>query len=197
MKDRMLLYRFLKVILGALFRIAFRIRVHGINKLQKGPLMLASNHISDLDPIILAITCDRPVYFMAKKELFKYSLVSNFIKILGAFPVDRENADLKSIKHAMGLLREDKVLGIFPEGTRVKNVDIKNLKEGIGLIAIKSKVDIQPVYIETDYKLFRPINVYYRDIISINEFSNVEKKEKGRTVTKKLFNAIYGIKEIL
>src|SRR5699024_9236133 len=149
----MFLYKFLKVVLSVIFRIIFRI--HVINKQdltnKNESLIICSNHISALDPIILAINFDRHINFMAKKELFKNKLVGKFLKTLGAFPIDRQELDMKSIRYSMNLLKENKVLGIFPEGTRVKKVDSSNMKEEIGLMASRTNSNMLPIYIERDY----------------------------------------------
>lgn len=189
-------YKIVKGILSIVFRIIYSVEVLGDNNQGDGPIMVCSNHISDLDPIILAICYKKPIHFMAKKELFKNSIFGWLISKAGAFPVDRNNADLKSIKHAMSLLKSNEVLGIFPEGTRVKSVSIQNMKERVGLIASKSSADIQPVFIDTEYKLFRKVKVHFRPIIKINEFDSIPKKEKGKEITNSLFASIYNIKEL-
>lgn len=189
-------YKIVKAILNIIFRILFRIEVIGDNNQGEGSIMLCSNHISDLDPIILGLTYDKPIHYMAKKELFKNPIFGWLIKKAGAFPVDRENMDISSIKYAMGILRKDEVLGVFPEGTRVKNVDIANMKEGVALIASKSSADIQPVFIDTDYKLFKKIKVHFRPMIQTELFDGIPKKEKGKVITKELFESIYDKKEL-
>lgn len=191
----MFLYKFLKVVLSVIFRIIFRIQV--INKQDftnnNEPLIICSNHISALDPIILAINFDRHINFMAKKELFKNKLVGKFLKTLGAFPIDRQELDMKSIRYSMNLLKENKVLGIFPEGTRVKKVDSSNMKEGIGLMASRTNSNILPIYIETDYKLFKPVKIYYRPIIDIENYKELSNKDKIHQITKDTYKSIYNL----
>ncbi|MGO4986743.1 lysophospholipid acyltransferase family protein [Gallicola sp. Sow4_E12] len=189
-------YWIVRNILYIVFHIVYRIEIIGDNDQGTGAIMICSNHTSDLDPIILAIAYKKPIHFMAKKELFKNPVFGWLIEKAGAFPVDRGNVDLKSVKHAMGLLKSERVLGIFPEGTRVKTVDIANMKEGVSLIAAKSGADIQPVLIETNYKLFKKVRVHFRPIIKMEQFNDIPKKEKGKIITNNLFASIYNSKEL-
>ena len=186
-------YFIIRGILWVIFNIIYRIEVIGDNSKKEDRVMICSNHTSDLDPIILAITYKPPIHFMAKKELFKNFVFGYLLGKAGAFPVDRENTDIKSIRHGMGLLRDSEVLGVFPEGTRVSNIDYNNMKEGVSLIASKSKASIQPVYISTNYKPFSKIRVYYREPIHIEQFSGLPKKLQVSEITRELFNSIYDL----
>lgn len=193
----MILYNFLKVVLSIIFRIFFRIKVINRPKIAKDQsLVICANHISILDPIVLAITFNRHINYMAKKELFDNKFLGWFLRTLGAFPIDRDKLDMKSVRYSMSLLKEGKVLGIFPEGTRVKTVDIENIKEGIGLMASRTNSDILPVYIETEYKLFRPIKIYYRPMIEMENYKEMDKKTRTHEITKDTYKSIYNLEEI-
>ena len=103
-------------------KILFPTKVVGKKNLIKGKALMICNHRSLLDPIIMA--CAIPsirLSFMGKKELFKNKFVGWFLKSLGVFPVDREKADLASIKHTLYLLKKEKPVVVFPEGTRNKS----------------------------------------------------------------------------
>lgn len=191
----MFLYKFLKAVLSVILRIIFRIQVIDKKDFSNNeePLIICSNHINALDPIILAINFDRHINFMAKKELFNKKLVGRFLTRLGAFPIDREELDMKSIRYSMNLLKENKVLGIFPEGTRVKKVDSSNMKEGIGLMASRTNANILPIYLETEYKLFKPIKMYYRPIIEIEDYKELNNKDKIHQITEDTYKSIYNL----
>ncbi|HHX68715.1 MAG: lysophospholipid acyltransferase family protein [Miniphocaeibacter sp.] len=190
------MYWFFRNILWVLLRIIFRIEIHGKENMNtNGKLIICSNHISLLDPLILAITYNRQIHFMAKKELFEIPIVGKLFYKVGAFPVDRKKADLKSIKQSLKILKEDKVLGIFPEGTRVKTIDTNNVKDGIGMMANRANADILPVHIETNYKLFRKVKVSYKPVVKIDTFSEIPKEEKNRTITLAAYNEIYDLSE--
>lgn len=165
-------YKVLRVIVMIVFYIIFRIKIEGRENIpKKGRLIIAANHISFLDPVILSFCTKRPINFMGKQELFESKLANWFFRKLNAFPVNREGTDLTAVKHSLKLLENEKVLGIFPEGTRVKEFNIENAKSGVGLLALKTKTPIIPVYIDGNYKLFGKIKVnigkpiLYNDII--------------------------------
>ena len=192
------MYWFFRNILWVVMRILFRIEINGkenIDLENKDRLIICSNHISMWDPITLAVTYNRQVNFMAKKELFEIPVVGPIFYKVGAFPVERDKVDLKSVKQSLKILKEDKVLGIFPEGTRVKSIDLENVKEGIGLIANKANSNIQPVNIETEYKFFKKIKVTYMPIVKIEDFNELPKKEKSKAVTLAAYKEIYNITE--
>lgn len=193
----MYLYSVIRGIVGILFRLLYRLEVHGKdNVLEEGRLILCSNHISNLDPIILSIVFPRQVCWMAKKQLFKNKVLSCFLTKLGAFPVDREESDLSAIRNALKVLKKESVLGIFPEGTRVKEMNIENAKSGVALISIKANSPVLPVYIEGHFKPFSKIRVYFGKPISF--FSKDDKKlttEDYRLFSKEILQSIYSIKD--
>lgn len=190
------MYWFLRNICWVIFRIGFRIEVDGKENITgEDKLIICSNHISLLDPIILAITFNRQIHFMAKKELFEIPIIGKIFYMIGCIPVDRSKADLKSVRESLKILKEDRVLGIFPEGTRVKEVSEDNVKDGIGLMANRGKSNILPVYIDTEYKIFRKVKVSYRPIIEIEKFQDIDRAEINRTLTLAAYREIYNITE--
>ena len=127
----------------------------GIENLpENGGLIIASNHVSYLDPAVLVASLNRKIYFITKKEVFKNTFVSFILKNLNAFSVNRENVDILSFKKAINILREEKVLGIFPEGTRSLNGELQELKLGVVKIAMKTGVPILPVGIIGTYEIY-------------------------------------------
>ena len=127
----------------------------GIENLpQSGGLIIASNHVSYLDPAVLAASLNRKIYFLTKKEVFKNTFVIFILKNLNAFSVDRENVDMLAFKKAINILREEKVLGIFPEGARSSNGKLQELKLGVIRTAMKTGVPILPVGIIGTYKIY-------------------------------------------
>jgi len=187
-----MLYSIMKVILWPINKVLFRFEAVNRPDLDKDKrLILCSNHISAMDPILIAMTFNRKISFMAKIELFKNKLVGSFLRGLGAIPVDREKSDLKAIKSSLGVLKEEKVLGIFPEGTRVKSIAEENMKTGIGYLAYRGQADILPVEIVGSYKPFRKMKVVYKEPIAIEDYKDVDKKEVYDLITKDIYRAIY------
>jgi 1-acyl-sn-glycerol-3-phosphate acyltransferase len=111
---------------------------------SSGPVIIAANHVSNWDPVVLALVLNRPVYFMGKTSLFKYKIMAAICTALHAFPVKRGVPDRQAIRRALQVLEEGNILGIFPEGARNPKGDIKALA-GVGMIAIKSGAPVVPV----------------------------------------------------
>lgn len=191
-------YHIVRFIANIVFRIIFRFDIKGIENIpQKGRVVLCSNHISILDPIMLAIAIPRPIIFMAKKELFENKFLAKLIHGLGSFPVDRQGADISSIKKSLRTLKGEKILGIFPEGTRVQKMDLDNVKPGVGLISIKSKSPIIPVYIESKYKLFNKVTIKVGKPMYFD--SDYEKKltiENYKDISISIMESIYSLKNL-
>jgi 1-acyl-sn-glycerol-3-phosphate acyltransferase len=148
-------YDVVRAICWFICNLFWKIDVVGMENVPKeGGLILASNHVSYLDPIVLAITVKRKIYFITKKEAFNNFFCNTLLKNLNAFPVDRGKIDIRSLKKSLDILQEKKVLGIFPEGTRSKNGKLQELKLGIIKIAIKTGVPILPVGIIGTHKIY-------------------------------------------
>ncbi len=165
-----------------LYRIAIRglrillyfimpMRVIGREKLlyNKGVLM-AANHQSFWDPIFIAMAYKEPMRFMAKKELFKFKPFGALLGALGAFPVDRGHADLKAVKKALGILKSNAPLLLFPEGTRVQAGEQADIKHGVAMFALKTKSPIQPIALVGSFKPFCTTYVVIGDAIYYEEY---------------------------
>lgn len=192
----MYFYRIARIIVSIIFRIIFRIEINGKENIpMEGPLIVCSNHISNLDPIILGIAFNRPIIFMAKKELFNSRFIAKIMTGLGAFPVDRKGSDIAAIKTSFRVLKNEQVLGIFPEGTRVHEMDLDNVKPGIGLISIKNKSPVIPVFIESNYKLFSKVVVNIGEPILFDEYHGQKLETQDYwEVSKKIMKSIYSLK---
>ena len=149
----------LKKIFQAGFRLAFGgVEVHGMNNVPPdGPLIVASNHRSYLDPVILASFLPRRVYHMAKRELFRNPLFARLITYYGAFPVDRDGtARASTFRTALRLLSLNGAVVIFPEGGIVDSTAEVEVKEGVATLAAMSRAPVLPVYIAGSNTLIRP-----------------------------------------
>lgn len=132
-----------------ILKIFCRMRVCGKENIpQKGGFLLASNHTSYLDPVIISCVCRRKLNFMAKEELFSRPLFSRFLYLLGIFPVKRGTADLSALKEAMRRLKEGKGLVLFPEGSRNPGGEPIAPQPGVGFLAAKINVPVIPVFIQ-------------------------------------------------
>jgi len=128
---------------------------------RQGAFILASNHISNLDPVVLGICSVRRLNFMAKIELFKGAL-GFFLKKLGAFPVKRGESDFGAMREALRRLKEDKVVLIFVEGTRRIGNAPSKAQAGVGFLALRSGVPIVPVYVQGTDKVMAPGTKFFK-----------------------------------
>lgn len=151
-----MLYAILQIVFRLFFKLFFRAEIHGLDNIPNdGALILAANHASNWDPPLLACFLSRPVSYMAKEELFEIPVFSAGIKSCHAFPVKRGAADRAAIKAATDVLKEERCLGLFPEGTRSKTGELKKAEAGIGLIAAMTKAPVVPAAIIGTEKIFR------------------------------------------
>ena len=148
-----MIYTIVKGLLKLIFTVVLRLKIEGRENIPKdGPLVIASNHLSLLDPPVLGTAATRKIHFMAKEELF-VPVLGTIYKILGAFPVRRGGADRAAIKHGIEILESGNVLAIFPEGTRSKTGELGKAQPGALMMASKVKATIVPAcIIGTDYK---------------------------------------------
>ena len=122
---------------------------------RQGAFILASNHISNLDPVLLGICSVRRLNFMAKKELFK-GLLGFFLTHLGSFPVKRGEADFVAMREALRRFKVGRVILIFVEGSRRIGNEPSKAQAGVGFLAMKSGVPIVPVYVQGTNKVMAP-----------------------------------------
>lgn len=149
----------LKIYLG----ICHPVRIHGKENIPtEGPVIVCGNHISMRDPFVVATSMKPALRFMGKKELWDIKPLRPILDALGGFPVDRGASDTSALRTSINILKENQVLGIFPEGTR--NTDDgqpHTIQSGVASIALRGKAKLVPVYIQGPYKLFRPIHITF------------------------------------
>ena len=130
-----------------------KINYIGIENVPKeGGFIVASNHITALDPLYIGCRFPRNIHFMGKEELFKKSFIGCFLTHMNCFPISRGAANKVSIDYAIKVIKEGNVLGIFPEGTRSKDYTPGAPKAGVALISVATGADILPVSIYTSKK---------------------------------------------
>lgn len=168
------LYPIARAIANVVVRVLFRVKYVGKENIPDSQgYILASNHISNLDPVVHAISMKNRVFYMGKSELFEKRLVAFFLKRFQGFPVNRNRGDLSAIEYAIRVVNEGNILGIFPEGTRSKTGKPLPPKAGIALIANKTGADVLPVsvYCEGKVRPFKKITVRFGEIIKNNELT--------------------------
>ena len=152
---------FIKVIAYIPFWLLYPTFIKKKTKLPKGKCIFVCNHVSNIDALILLNSFWRAQYVIAKKELFKRPLLRAFLKGMKSIPIDRDNVEISTIKQCMSVLKKDKVLTIFPEGTRNKtDKPLLEIKDGAGVFAVKSGAPIVPIWIKKRPKPFVFNTVY-------------------------------------
>lgn len=135
-----------RVVYGTYYRIACGMKITGRENVPKDKFfIIASNHLSAIDPFIVIDATGRHVAYMAKQELFEKPVARFFLNALGAFAVNREKLGVSTIKTALGIKKTNWVLGLFPQGTREIDGNMDNITRGFAGLAKTLKCDILPV----------------------------------------------------
>lgn len=164
---------FVRNLVKGIYKLVYDFNIEGIENIpQDRPVILASNHRSYADPVILTMPMKLPVTYMAKEELFKNRLFGWFIRKLGAFPVKRGAGDMSVIEDSANILRSGKNLVIFPEGTRSRDGKVGKGKTGVALIAAMSGADVVPCGI-----CFEGEKLHFRSKLTL-KFGKVIKAEE-------------------
>ena len=173
MKRRNPIYVVGRILVIPIFKLLFFYKVNGKKNLpKKGPYIVCSNHLSNYDPVFLALTQKRQIYYMAKAELFKNRFFSWLIRKLGAFPVERGAGDGKAINEAEQVVNDGRLLGIFIEGTRSKTGEFLRPKSGAAIIAQQMNVPVIPVCItpkNKKVKVFQKVTISWGKPMSVEE----------------------------
>ncbi|MBQ8749030.1 MAG: 1-acyl-sn-glycerol-3-phosphate acyltransferase [Clostridia bacterium] len=151
------MYKFLRFICYLPVKILLPTKVIGKENLDKeGRIIIACNHQSILDIAILIINLKRKIHFVGKKEIFKNKFLKWFFTKMGVIELDRDNLDLYTIKKIISVLKNEEVLGIFPEGTRNKTEEpLLSFRDGTTLFAEKTNAPVVPMIITRMPKIFR------------------------------------------
>ncbi len=128
-------------------QLYFRIRRGGREHIPAGPVILAANHRSFLDPFAIGTCLGRPIYFVSKCEIFDNRAIGWFLNCLGAFPVRRGESDEESVATALALLARGEAVVIFPEGKRYRSGPLQEPKRGVGHLALESGAPVVPIAI--------------------------------------------------
>jgi 1-acyl-sn-glycerol-3-phosphate acyltransferase len=140
------LYWMARALLVPFFLVYLRMHRIGREHLPRGgPLLLAANHRSFLDPFVIGTLVRRPVYYMAKRELFQRRWQAWILNALGAFPVDRGAGDRDAMRTARAILRRGDCVVIFPEGTRTRRGPLGEPHRGVGRLALETGAPVAPV----------------------------------------------------
>ncbi|HEV2997491.1 MAG TPA: lysophospholipid acyltransferase family protein [Solirubrobacteraceae bacterium] len=140
------LYWAVRAVLLPFFLVYFRLERIGREHVpSSGPLLIAANHRSFLDPFVIGSLTRRPVYYVAKRELFRRRWQAWVLNALGAFPIDRGASDEDAMATAREILLRGDCVVIFPEGTRVRSGPLGTPHRGVGRLALQTGAEVLPV----------------------------------------------------
>lgn len=181
-------------VVSVFFKLWFKINIMNYERFEKlkTGCIVAPNHISIWETLIIPCLSKRLMYMMAKEELFKNKFNKWFFGKMKVFPIKRGKNDLTAVKTAVKLLRDGKSVCIFPQGTRVKATDKKlHFKSGVIMIAHAAKVPIVPVGVVADYKFRSKVNIVYGEPVYFTDLYDKKlTKEDIDVALKKLEESV-------
>lgn len=173
------LYDLAKYSFWAMFGTVWRMRVYGMRNVPKtGPLIVACNHLSYLDPPVLGTACPRRIEYMAKRQLFEIPVLGPLISAVGAYPVDREGSAAAAVKRSVEVLRRGGAIGIFPEGTR-NLAGTAEVRGGVALLAGLAHCPVVPARVvgTSGARRLQGFRVYFGPPMSLPEGRKASREE--------------------
>lgn len=183
-----------KIVKIILCRLIYQVEFEGNENIDKDKrYVFMVNHVGSLDAVFIWSDIEE-LAMMAKEEIFKFKPLGAIFKAVGAFPIARGKKDFGHVLHAVKVInKENKNLLIFPEGTRharLKNVKAKN---GAAYIAVAAGVEVIPVHITENYRIFKKIKIIYKQPVKLNiTKENIKDKELLTKETARIMDIIYG-----
>ncbi|SDB91429.1 1-acyl-sn-glycerol-3-phosphate acyltransferase [Pelagirhabdus alkalitolerans] len=175
-------YHIAKNVVWYISKPLFRMEVIGAENIPKsGPVIICSNHISNFDPPMVGGSAPRVVHFLAKEELFEKKWLKPILTNVNAFPIKRGMSDRNALRKALGLLKEGKTLGLFPEGTRSKSMELGKGLSGVGFFALRSEATVVPCAIIGPYKIGRKLKIVYGKPVNMKQLREDKVSAKEAT----------------
>ena len=193
-------YRFAKVVCNVVCKLWFKLEYYGMENLptDRG-YILVGNHQSYWDPVMMGLKLDTTLTFMANEKLFHKPVLAPVIRGLGAFPVNLKKPDMTAIHTAKKVVKEGKVLALFPEGTRSHDGKLLKFKGGVIYIASVTGEDVVPVCItyQNGGKFRSRILIRYGRVIPNHEVLEGKKKdtESMRLAAAKLQDVVQQLQD--
>lgn len=195
-----IIYRSARSLAKLVFLTAYGLKVYGLEHFFKGGAIIAPNHTSYYDPPLVGVSWPEEIFFLARKSLFQKPLLGTLIRQLNSYPVTGTAQDLASIKQICQLLLENKKVVIFPEGIRSYTGELSPIKSGIGMLAIRCRCPIIPVYINGCYavwnrthrfpRLWGNVACVFGSPISSDRFHELDKKTAQEAIANEVRRSI-------
>ncbi len=196
----MVLYWILRPIMWLFYKICYRVKVIGKeNLIKKGKCIVACNHLGKADVLVVGALYPNRTIFLSKIEWYNNKFFGWILKKLGSIPIDRDKPSISTIKEALKVLKENKRLGIFPEGRRnFETNDLQEIKQGTAMFAVKGQALITPVIIYDRLKMFKKSYVIVGKPIDFSEYYNVRySDEVSSKCTEILENSMKSLQQEL
>lgn len=182
-----------------IFSTYFRGEVYNAHNVpERGPLIIASNHVGYIDPFCVGAAVNRRICYLCRESAFKWPIIGYLLKKWNAVPVDRDGKNPRGLKAVLDRLKDGEAVMLFPEGTRTYDGNLQRAKPGIGLLVAQSQAPVLPVRIFGMWEAFnrhmkfpRPkkVKVVFGELISFDE--KIEKlKNSDRESAKLLYQEI-------
>jgi 1-acyl-sn-glycerol-3-phosphate acyltransferase len=186
----------------ALSQALFSFRFSGKHHVPlTGPVLIVSNHQSNLDPVLVGLACPRQLKYLARQGLFFFPF-NLWIRALGAVPIDRERGALAGIRATLGLLKEENAVLIFPEGSRTPDGRLQEMLPGVCLLARRSKATIVPAALDGAFNALprgralvrlHPIQLAFDAPIMPSQYEPLSDDELSQLVAKRIEHAFNGL----
>jgi len=200
--QKIMLYYIARLFIPSIFKLLFSLKITGRENIpHRGPAIVAVNHTSYLDPLLVGIAwVPYKLLYLAKKELFSIPVFGWLIKNLGAIPISREAPGVKAFRRIFGALERNQFVLMFPEGTRSWDGKWQTGKPGTGFIVYRAKVPVIPVLIEGAHRAlprgsrrirFTPISVQIGKPLQFPAFyTKAPGRQTYQAITDKIMSEI-------
>lgn len=198
-------FGFIIFLLKILLTLFYRYKTYGTQSYYKGGAIIASNHVSFLDPPLIGAAWPEKTHYLARATLFKSFFARSVLNNLNAHPVEGTAQDIKSIKTVCQLLDEEKKVVIFPEGVRSVDGQMRPIKTGIAMLALRTKKPIIPAYIHGAFEIwprFRKWPAWHGQLacvfgkpIFVESYAHLEKKTAQERIAHDIKRSIENLKK--
>jgi 1-acyl-sn-glycerol-3-phosphate acyltransferase len=192
-----MLYRVFKNLFKLFFMILGRLEVIGQENIPAtGPVIVAANHVSNWDPLVLGGALDRKVHFIAKEELFNAPLIGSLMRGWGMIRVKRGRGDREAIAKSLEVLGQDQMLGIFIEGSRNRenSEQMQPPQSGTAMLAVRSGAPVVPVALVNTKRLFQKMQVIIGPPLTFEDIAEITKKGQYQRIGARITTAILSLK---
>lgn len=203
-----MIFMLFKTIVRVIFSLCYRLRTYGTEEnFIPGPAIVASNHTSFLDPIVIPLSVRGKIYHLARSTLFSSSFSKWLFTQCACYPVNRNAGNSAAFKAALELFRRREKLIIYPEGMRNTDGEMQTGKVGVGMLAIKGKVPVIPVYVAGTHeafgrhqkfpKIWRTITTVFGTPVTFDDLiqnESISRKEAYQLATDRIMECISELK---